>query len=257
MTSLTHGLDAVRARIADAAAAAGRDASSITLVAVTKGFAWQEVRPVVEAGGLIDLGENRVQELRAKQQLAADEHLRWHLIGTLQRNKVKDVVGRVVLIHSIDTPELAATIGARAHAAGSTQDVLVEVNTSGEATKHGVAPGEAERLADLVARTDGLRLRGLMTIAAPGDGDAARRSFARLRALRDSIAAHDPQVTELSMGMSGDLEQAIAEGATIVRVGTAIFGERPGDHHDPDPRGPGPGGSRASTSKDDELPAGR
>jgi PLP dependent protein len=223
----TRGLDRVRERISEAAKAAGRDAADVRLVAVTKGFDWEVIEPVVRDGGLTDIGENRVQELRAKQQQANAYDLTWHMIGTLQRNKVADVVGRVALIHSVDSVELARAIGARAHAQGITQAVLLEVNTSGEASKHGVAPPEAAGAAAVIEATEGVELRGLMTIAAAGDPQLARGSFSMLRRLRDQIVRQIPGATELSMGMSDDLEIAIQEGATLVRIGTAIFGHRP------------------------------
>ncbi len=226
---MTSGAGDVRARIEAAAARAGRAPGDITLVAVTKGFTWPHVERIVLEAGLQDLGENRVQELVAKQADAEGTTLRWHMIGTLQRNKVDVVVGRVTMIHSVDALKLAEAIGARAHAGGMPQDVLLQVNTSEEPTKHGVAPAEAPALADAIAAVRDVRLRGLMTLAAPGGGDLARRSFALLRELRDRISGVHPAATELSMGMSEDLEEAVLEGATILRVGTAIFGPRPLD----------------------------
>jgi len=224
--SASSGIESVRASIADAAAKCGRAPEDITLVAVTKGFAWRTVQHIVEGARLTDLGENRVQELRAKQDEAAGSDVRWHLIGPLQSNKVTSVVGRVALIHSVDSRALAEAIGRRALAAGLIQDVLLQVNASGESTKNGVAPSEAEQAARSVADVDGVALRGFMTLAAPGDAQAARACFGTLRGIRDVARRSLREAVELSMGMSGDFTVAIAEGATIVRVGTAIFGSR-------------------------------
>jgi PLP dependent protein len=223
--TIEENLAAVRARIADAAQKAGRDPSDITLVAVTKDVDAAAARAAVEAG-VKELGENLVQELQRKQDALAGGAVRWHMIGTLQRNKVRQVVGRVTLIHSVDSAGLAEAIGRSAVAAGIVQDVLLEVNTGGEATKHGVAAAAAEEAARGLLDVQGLRLHGFMTIAPQGDPDAAGRAFRTLRELRDEARARAPEVTELSMGMTEDFEVAIAEGATIVRIGTAIFGTR-------------------------------
>jgi pyridoxal phosphate enzyme (YggS family) len=237
MSDVSERIAAVRARIATACASAGRAPGSVRLLAVTKGVAAERVAEAV-ALGEVDLGENRVQEMLDKQAalpalLAArgvgpDRAPRWHMIGTLQRNKVRLVAGRVALIHGVDSPELAAEIGARAAALGGTQPVLVEVNASGETTKHGFGPRDAAAAARAAFDTPGVEFRGFMTIAAPGDARAARAAFAAVRALRDAVDFCDPHSLELSMGMSGDLEIAVEEGATIVRVGTALFGARPG-----------------------------
>ena len=229
---LLEGLRRVRSSIEAAALRAGTDPATIRLVAVTKGFAWEQIEPLAEA--LSDVGENRVQELLAKQEQArAYPSLVWHMIGTLQRNKVADVVGRVVLIHSVDSGTLAAAIDARARALAVIQDVLIQVNASGETSKHGVDLGDAIDLANDVEAMSGMRLRGLMTIAAPGDPAGAREAFARTRQVRDRIAETHPGATELSMGMSSDFEDAIGAGATIVRVGSAIFGPRPSSNARP------------------------
>lgn len=215
----------VRARIAAAAARADRDPATITLVAVSKTVEIGLIRAAIDAG-MTDLGENRAQELRRKQESLADRDVRWHMIGSLQRNKVKDVVGRVVLIHSVDSFALADAIAARARGLEITQDILLEVNASGEQTKHGIAPSDVAIIAQRVAGLKGVRLRGFMTLAAPGDLEVARSCFRTLRTIRDEIAATIGTAAELSMGMTGDLDAAVEEGATIVRVGTAIFGVR-------------------------------
>lgn len=232
--ALAVRLAGVHERIRTACATAGRDPGEVRLVAVTKTHAPEACRALVDAG-VLDLGENRVQELLAKIQ-AVGEGPRWHLIGPLQRNKVRAVVGRVVLIHSLDRPELATAIGRRAHeAGGAPQRALVEVNVSGDPRRAGCPP---EALLDLLrhaSRVEGLEVVGLTVIAPlppPGTdpNDGARPHFASVREMRDAARAEWPRVTELSMGMSADLEAAVAEGATIVRVGTSLLGER----------GPGP-----------------
>jgi pyridoxal phosphate enzyme (YggS family) len=222
---IADDIAAVRARIDAAASRMGRDAGEITLVAVTKEVDAAEAQQAV-ANGLTDLGENRVQELTKKQEALAGLDVRWHMIGTLQRNKVAQVVGRVVLIHSVDSVSLGHAVGRRAEAQGQRQDILLEVNVGGESSKHGVGPGEAMEVARGLLDIRGLQLRGLMTVAPQGNEVAARTGFRTLRELRDEMRATAPDVTELSMGMTEDFEVAIEEGATIVRIGTAIFGPR-------------------------------
>jgi hypothetical protein len=183
--------------------------------------------------GIQDLGENRVQEMEEKRR-ALDALVstrqtvpRWHMIGTLQRNKVRSVVGKAVLIHSVDSVELARAVGSRARAQNLVQDVLLQVNTSEETTKHGMDLDQAIHIAEAIGSTEGIALRGLMTLAAPGDRDRARASFRALRTLRDDLTRVIPEAVELSMGMSEDFEEAIEEGATMVRIGSALFGARP------------------------------
>jgi hypothetical protein len=216
--SIADRIASVRARIAEAAELSGRDPSEVTLVAVTKGVSASAIEEAC-AAGVEDLGENRVADLLAKQD-AIRAPVRWHLVGTLQRNKVARIASRVELIHSVDSIRLGEAIALRAGAGG--QDVLLEVNVSGEPTKRGVSPHEAHDVARALVDLTGVRLRGFMTIAPEGYPEAARACFARLRALRDEVGL--PAARALSMGMSGDLEMAVAEGATIVRVGNAIFG---------------------------------
>jgi hypothetical protein len=219
-------LGAVRARVAAAEAAAGRPAGSVRLVAVSKRHPPEAVRAAYAAGQR-DFGENYVQELLAKREaLAGLPGLRWHLIGNLQSNKAKLVAGRVELVHTVDDPHLARELGRRAAAAAARQPVLVQVNVAGEAQKHGCAPGELAAVLAAVEAEPGLWLRGLMVIPPLDEApDRARPAFAGLRALRD-VHGGPARLPELSMGMSHDLEAAVAEGATVVRVGTAIFGER-------------------------------
>lgn len=221
---------AVRERIAAAARRAGRGPAEVLLVAATKDVDAGAIRAAADAG-VTDVGENRVQEMLAKQDALRDDpsgsRLRWHFIGALQRNKVGQVVGRTALVHSVDGPRLALALARRAAAAGIVQEALLEVNVAGEPTKHGVPLEEVEAAAREVAGLEGLRLRGLMAVPPPQpDPERARPFFRALRAARDRVAARVSGAVELSMGMTADFEVAVEEGATIVRVGTAIFGPR-------------------------------
>ncbi len=211
----------VRESIARACARAGRSVDEVTLVAVSKRHPAEAVRAAYAAGQRV-FGENYVQELVEKAAALADlEDLRWHFIGHLQRNKARQVAEVGAVVETVDSPRLARELGRRASAP---LDVLAQVNVAGEAQKSGCAPEELPALLEAIASEPQLRLRGLMTIP-PFDDDPERTRphFARLRALAD---AHG--LPARSMGMSADLEVAIEEGATIVRVGTAIFGPRPG-----------------------------
>jgi pyridoxal phosphate enzyme (YggS family) len=204
----------VRDRIAAAALDSGRDPAAVRLVAATKTQTVDAVRAVVRAG-VVDVGENRAQELVAKAPELADTDAVWHFIGRLQRNKVNQLAPWVRWWQSVDRPALVDTLAARVPGAR----VLVEVNVGGEAAKGGCTPAEAPALVDR-AREGGLTPVGLMTVA-PAEGDP-RSVFATLRGLAERLG-----LAELSMGMSGDYEAAVAEGATVVRVGTALFGPRP------------------------------
>lgn len=225
-------LAAVRERIAAACGRAGRDPAGVLLVAVTKQVPLPMVVEAVRAGA-VDLGENRVFDALARQDELArllvaggldPGALRWHFIGHLQRNKVARASGRFALLHGVDSAELAGLLSARAAAAGARQAVLLEVNL-GEDQKQGVGPAALPPLLDAVAGLPGLEVRGLMGMAPWGADEAqARRLFAGLRELaaRERARTGLP-LPELSMGMSGDYEAAVLEGATIVRVGSAIF----------------------------------
>ncbi len=219
-------LAAVRGRIAAAAARAGRSADDVTIVAVTKGHPLERVREAA-AAGLVDVGESRVQEATGKQAAWPDAPVRWHLIGHLQRNKARLAVGRFALIHSLDSLRLADALESAAAAAGAVQEVLVEVNVAREPQKSGASPDEAPALVAHAARLPHLRVRGLMTMA-PYDAPVAvqHRVFGALRELRDGLATAGLPLAVLSMGMSGDFEAAVEEGATMVRLGTILFGER-------------------------------
>jgi pyridoxal phosphate enzyme (YggS family) len=217
---------AVRARIAAAAARARRRPDEVTIVAVTKGHPLERAREAA-AAGLLDLGENRVQEALAKRDAWPGAPVRWHLIGHLQRNKAKLAAGRFALIHSLDSVRLADALEAAAAAAGIVQEVLVEVNVAREPQKSGAAPEDAPELVRHAAALGHLRLRGLMAMAPyTADAGVQRRVFRRLRELRDRLATPELDLGVLSMGMSGDFEIAVEEGATMVRLGTILFGER-------------------------------
>jgi len=203
----------VRDRIASAARRAGRDAASVTLVAASKTVEPARVRAVVDAG-IADVGENRAQELVAKAPVCADLAVRWHFLGQLQRNKVRALAPHVAWWHTVDRVALGDEIARRAPGAS----VLIQVNLGGEAQKGGCAPGDVASLVEALADRD-VRVRGLMTV--PPDDGGPRRWFAQLRELADAA-----QLPELSMGMSGDYEIAVEEGATMVRVGRALFGAR-------------------------------
>lgn len=197
----------------------------VTIVAVTKTHGPDAVRAAVAAGIRV-VGENRVQEAVAKMALVPELPVEWHLIGSLQRNKVRQVIGRFALVHSLDRLELAEEF-ARRLPAGTRQRVLVEVNCSGEAQKAGVVPDRLPALLDDLARFGGLAVEGLMTMAPfTADPVVQRRVFRQLRELRDQAAGRGHRLPELSMGMSGDYPVAVEEGATMIRLGTILFGER-------------------------------
>ena len=226
-TRIRERLDALRNRIAAAAARAGRAPGAVVLVAASK-TGPHEVLAEAVACGLTDVGENRVQEAIPKIEALRGRDVRWHLIGHLQRNKAGKAVEPLDRVHGVDGLELAQALSARAVAAGRRMPALVEVNVSGEGTKHGVEPGDVERLLAALRELPGLAVDGLMTLARPVErAEDARGDFARLRELRDRCGrASGLALPELSMGMSGDFEVAIEEGATMVRIGSALFGPR-------------------------------
>ena len=224
MGAVAARYEAVRRRVADAADACGRDPGEIAVIAVTKTVGVPEIREAV-AAGMNDFGENRVQEFLGKYGLFPD--VRWHFVGTLQTNKVKDVVGRAHLIHSVDSPKLLHTIDQKAAEAGVVQGVLLQVNVSGEGAKHGFAPADVREALIEASRIDSVEVRGLMTMAPLARPEQVRWVFRELRELRDSLHAmplNGVELVELSMGMSGDFRVAVEEGATMVRIGRAIFG---------------------------------
>jgi pyridoxal phosphate enzyme (YggS family) len=226
MTSIAANLQAVRARIAAACLAAGRPADAVQLLAVSKTWPAASVREALAAGQRA-FGENYVQEGVAKAAEMAGAGLEWHFIGPLQSNKTRLVAENFAWTHSVERLRIAERLAAQRPARLAPLQVCIQVNVSGEASKSGCAPDEAAILARAVAALPGLRLRGLMAIPEPTDDVALLRSrFALLRQLRDRINADGLPLDTLSMGMSEDLEAAIMEGATMVRVGTAIFGQR-------------------------------
>ena len=230
--TIKNRINEVRGRIGEAASRSGRSPEDITLIAVSKTYPASDVDDAA-ACGIRDFGENKVQELLIKQPECAGE-LRWHLIGHLQTNKVRSVVGRVCLIHSVDSLHLAEEIDRRAAAQGITQDVLLQVNAAGEDTKFGVSPDGLIPLAEGIAeKFVNVRIRGLMQIAPYAeDPEEVRKWFRKLRQLKEELARRGFTGSDiLSMGMSHDFETAIEEGATHIRVGTAIFGERDYSNH--------------------------
>ncbi|HYU37797.1 MAG TPA: YggS family pyridoxal phosphate-dependent enzyme [Gemmatimonadales bacterium] len=231
--ALPERLAHVRAEIARRQATAGRT-EPVTIIAVTKGFGLDAVEAALTAG-LADVGENRVQEALEKLDTPAGRRATWHLVGHLQRNKAKHVAGRFALIHSVDSAELAEELDKRAGGAGGAggpahgakQRVLLQVNVAGEAQKSGCAPADAPTLAHHVAAQPHLALEGLMTIAPfTDDQEVQRRTFRGLRVLRDALQEEGLWLPTLSMGMSADFGTAVEEGATVIRLGTVLFGPR-------------------------------
>lgn len=223
---IADNLREVQQRIEAAAVRSGRRGEDVRLVAVTKYVGLAEIRAVV-AAGCSDLGESRPQQLWQRAEELADLPIRWHFIGHLQRNKVRRTLALAAMIQSVDSTRLAEAVDQGAGELALRVPVLLEVNTSGETAKGGFAPGEIEAELGRLAEIRHLEIRGLMCMAALEGGlDEARRNFADLRALRDRLRVNCPahiSLDELSMGMSGDYEVAIEEGATIVRVGSALF----------------------------------
>ena len=224
--AITERLEQIRGRIRDAAARAGSDPSGVRLVAVTKGLP-AAVVPAVVAAGVADIGENRVQEAAAKRESVGAAGAHWHLIGHLQTNKAALAARTFDVVHSLDSARIVEAIG-RHREPGAPLPSLVEVDLTGIEARTGAATGDAEAIARAVREQPALELRGLMTVAPPGDQEAARRCFRELRGLRDRLEqALGISLPELSMGMSADFEVAVEEGATIVRIGTALVGPRP------------------------------
>jgi pyridoxal phosphate enzyme (YggS family) len=219
-------LRGVRERIARAADDAGRDAAEVGLVVVTKYFPADDVRILADLG-VTDVGENRHQEAEEKAAACADLGLRWHFIGGLQSNKAAAVAGYAAVVESVDRPKLLGPLSRGAQAAGRVVDVLLQVSLDppGRDQRSGTDPAAVPDLAARVAATDDLRLAGLMAVAPLGEDPAP--AFARLARVRADLLAEHPEADVMSAGMSGDLEQAVAAGATHVRVGSAILGSRP------------------------------
>lgn len=225
VSGIRQRLEALEQRITAACEAAGRERDGVRLVGITKTHGPGHAREAVRLG-VTDLGENRVAELVAKHDRVAGA--RWHYVGRLQSNKARDVVGRVALIHSVDRGSLIDEIDKRAE---EPQPVLLQVNVGDDPRKGGCDPDDLPALVAYAQARPSVAVHGLMTMPPRPDDDAdpaeaARPHFARLRELRDAVGGDAPQLTELSMGMTADLEAAIAEGATLVRVGTGLFGPR-------------------------------
>lgn len=229
---ISDRLAGIRERIAAAARSAGRDPSSVRLVAVSKTFPIESVREAFAAGQR-DFGENRVQEALQKIGTSADLTIRWHLLGHLQANKARKAAPAFSMIQSVDSVELLGRLDRAAAETGASPELLVQVDLAREPTKFGAPPDEARKILDAAAQCEAARVTGLMTLPpVPDRPEDARPWFQELRTLRDRWRAEGvPQamLAELSMGMSQDFEIAVQEGATIVRVGTAIFGSRDGD----------------------------
>ena len=226
MTTIAANLQAVHERIARAAHAAGRNAAEVTLLAVSKTVSAERIAEAYDCGQLA-FGENYVQEALAKMEQLHHLPLEWHCIGPIQSNKTRAIAEHFAWVHSIEREKIAARLAANRPAALPPLNVCIQVNVSGEATKGGVEPGAELPLVRFIAGLPRLRLRGLMAIPEPTvDPALQRQRFARLRAARDRLIAAGYALDTLSMGMSADLEAAVAEGATLVRIGTAIFGAR-------------------------------
>lgn len=229
MGTIAENLAIVRQKVRDSTLSCGRNPDDVLIVAVSKTFGEEAIKSAFEAGQL-DFGENYAQEFKRKCVGLDDLQLRWHFIGHLQSNKAREVVGKTHLIHSLDRISLARELQKRAEASDVTVDVLIEVHTTDEATKSGVMPDALTPFARDLSAFDRVRVRGLMTMGPfSEDPEAARPCFAALRQLRDSLRQEAPSgiaCEELSMGMTADFPVAIQEGATILRIGTAIFGQR-------------------------------
>jgi pyridoxal phosphate enzyme (YggS family) len=226
VTDITNNLQAVRQRIAAAAADCGRDPSAVKLLAVSKGQPVAAIRRAVGAGQR-DFGENYLQDAIAKINELADPDLRWHFIGHLQSNKTREVAASFAWVHTVDSVRVARRLNDQRPPGAAPLNICLQVRIGDEATKFGVQPEQARELAAAIAPLGGVRLRGLMCIPPPAPDQATQRAqFARLRTLYEALRDDGFEMDTLSMGMSADLEAAIAEGATMVRVGTAIFGPR-------------------------------
>ena len=230
MSNIEHriadNVSRLRERVARAAERSGRTADDVTMVAVTKYVQLPEVRALLQAG-CHDLGESRPQELWNKAAEVHGPDVRWHLVGHLQRNKIRRTLPLVSLIHSVDSRRLLEALDREAAQQQRVAEILLEVNVSAEEAKHGFAPDQLGEVLETLPQLSGVQVRGLMCMARLEEGPSAAGSdFARLRQLRDESRSRLPEgvsLDELSMGMSGDFEAAIAEGATIVRIGTALF----------------------------------
>ncbi|WP_405084624.1 YggS family pyridoxal phosphate-dependent enzyme [Microbispora sp. NBC_01389] len=220
---LAAALSEVERRVEEACRAAGRSRKELTLIAVTKTYPASDVR-LLAGLGVSHVGENRDREAADKASACADLGLTWHFIGQLQSNKVRSVVAYAHMVHSVDRPRLVEALGREAVRAGRQVDCLIQVSLDEGTGRGGARPEEVPALAELVAKTEGLRLRGVMAVAPLGEDPAP--AFARLRAVSGRLREDYPEADVISAGMSGDIPQAIANGATHLRVGTALLGRR-------------------------------
>ncbi len=227
--SIADNIKSVKSDIERAAKLSNRDTSAIKLVAVTKTKPIEMLKEAAKAG-LFDFGENRPQEIVSKHPEFENDNIKWHLIGQLQKNKVRHIIDKVCLIHSVDSFELALEINKRAAAIGKIQDILIQVNISGEESKSGTNPEDVPLLCEKISELENVHIKGLMTISVRDfTYEQNYELFSRLGALAEKIRnmkIQNVDMQELSMGMTHDYQAAIAAGATIIRVGTAIFGER-------------------------------
>ncbi len=215
----------IRNQITEVCSRIGRNPEEITLIAVTKTFDTECIREVVSAG-VPDIGENYVQEVIQKQQQLEHEQIQWHFIGHLQRNKIKYIMPWVHCIHSVDSLRLGDEISQQAKKLNKTVDILVEVNSTDEQSKFGIKPDMAVELVKQLRQCSHLTVKGLMTIGRFGKPEESRPSFQILRELRNELTHDGIPLPHLSMGMTNDFQVAIEEGATMIRIGTAIFGKR-------------------------------
>ena len=226
--NIHSNLEIINSRIGVSAEKSGRDPGEITLVGVSKRISNELIIEGIQSG-LINLGENYAQEFRDKYEILNPDYNKviWHFIGHLQKNKIKYVIGKMALFHSLNSISLAEEIDKRAALLGIKVNMLIEINTSGEESKTGITFEESDKLLEHAGQLKNIKIKGFMTMAPYSvDPEDARPYFSKLKQYRDSKLPDYPDAIELSMGMSGDFEIAVEEGATIVRVGTAIFGER-------------------------------
>lgn len=227
--SVAENLAEIRSRIDELARSAGRNPEEVKLIAVSKTKPVSLIKEAVAAGAL-DLGENKPQEIVSKYPEFEGDSVRWHMIGHLQKNKVRHIIDKAELIHSVDSLALAEEINKRAEAIGKIQKILIQVNVTGEDSKSGVSPDDAAELCREISKLNNVRIMGLMTISASGytyeENKSVFDSLAVLAARIDDMKIDNISMKELSMGMTHDFDAAIAAGATMVRVGTAIFGAR-------------------------------
>jgi pyridoxal phosphate enzyme (YggS family) len=226
MTSIAQSLEKIRNRVTVLERRYGRPAGSVGLVAVSKTKPPEAVRAAAEAGQR-DFGENHLQDAETKLDALSDLPLVWHFIGPIQSNKTRDIATRFDWVHSLDRAKIARRLSQQRGVERAPLNVCIQVNVSGEDSKSGLASGELGELAQLVSELPGLELRGLMAIPRPSDDlSEQRRPFKALREMRDALNDQGFSLDTLSMGMTNDMEAAIAEGATLIRIGTAIFGAR-------------------------------